>query len=108
MKEILIKSDKLHSLFTKTSPDTEDFTEINIEKKVKGVALPINKELLVPLWPQGKEIAQAKLDDINSLLSFIPDDCIQFYKKLKGNNNIIDDLDGYGPNLDFQLDIDLE
>lgn len=52
-----------------------------------------NKPLEV-LWPQGKPISEPKLQDLKSILHLIPNDAEQFYKNLKSNENIVDDIDG--------------
>ncbi|KAF9411133.1 hypothetical protein HW555_009995 [Spodoptera exigua] len=58
------------------------------------------------LWPQGKAIPQAKLEDLRSMYSLIPEDCHAFYDSLKGNSCISEYVDGYGPSLDFDLEED--
>lgn len=104
-KEILIKKEKPLSIFMKTI-ETEEFQELNLEKKVKRQCLEINEEDLCLLWPNGKEIPQAKLDDLKSMFQLIPKDCLHFYKSLKDNANIVDDVDDYGSVVDFQIEGD--
>ncbi|CAB3256549.1 unnamed protein product [Arctia plantaginis] len=71
-KEMLLKKDKEFSIFMKTGLDGE-FQELDIMKKNVGnqVGLTFNVKSLVTLWPQGKEIAQAKFDDIKSMMHLI-------------------------------------
>lgn len=102
IKEILLKKEELFSIFIKTSED--DFEKINMEKKVRGTVFLLSEDLLFPLYPNGKEIAQVKLDDLQSMYHLIPDDCLPFYKNLKGNNGIIDDVDGFGAAPDFPIE----
>lgn len=102
-KEILIEKEKPYSIFMKTT-ESEEFQELNIEKRVKGKSLEILEEDLTLLWPNGKEIPQAKLDDLKSMFDLIPKDCLPFYKSLKGNENIMDDVDGYGDRIDFPIE----
>lgn len=99
IRKIMLKKNKLYSFFMATEPDG-DYVEVSIEKKTKGTSFPLNTELLTPLWPNGKEIAQAKLND-----HLIPSDCKRFYENLKGNPNLIDDIDGFGvPDFELQFD----
>lgn len=82
----------------------EDYKEINIGKKVKeGEELKINKKDFLLLWPVGKPIAPAKLNDLESMYQYIPEDSLQFYKTLKSSENITDDVDGFGGEPDFDL-----
>lgn len=83
-----------------------DIHKIDLSKRNKGVLIKFSEEDFEVLWPQGKPIPQAKLDDITSMLSLIPEDCHAFYKNFRGNSNINEDVDGYGPNLDFDLEDD--
>lgn len=102
-KEILITKKTQHSLFMRTSFN-EDYKELNIKKKLKGVDLGVIEEDLQELWPSGKLINKKKLNDLKSLFHLIPNDCIGYYKKLKGDDAIIDDIDGYCDEPDFDLD----
>lgn len=104
-KQILIKKEKLYSVFMRKNME-EDFQELNIEKKIKGKSLPLSKELLISLWPEGKQVAQAKLDDLKSMFHLIPEDCLDFYRSLVGSAEIVDDVDGHGGIPDFDLDIE--
>lgn len=60
------------------------------------------------LWPNGKPIAAAKLSDIKSLMHLIPRDAHTFYKNLRGDNNVEDDIDGFGAEPDFEIEYDAE
>ncbi|XP_050503607.1 uncharacterized protein LOC126882675 [Diabrotica virgifera virgifera] len=64
------------------------------------------KESLVLLWPDGKPIPDKKLEDLKFLLSLIPKDAKEFYKKLTGDPNMEDDIDGLNGPLDFDLEDD--
>lgn len=100
-KEILLKKEAEHSIFMKSVD--RPFQELDIGKKIKGMYLPISEEDFVLLWPNGKEIAQAKLNDLTSMFELIPKDCLGFYKSLKGNMNVVDDVDGFGCEPDFEI-----
>lgn len=104
-KHIQIRKDDIHSVFMKS--DTEQYQELNIGRKVKGSVLPLNSQLLTPLWPNGKPITQAKLDDLKSLFNFIPEDCLNFYRNLKGMEGP-DFIEGFSGHQDFDLEEDEE
>ncbi|CAH0597202.1 unnamed protein product [Chrysodeixis includens] len=106
-KEILIEKEKPYSIFMKTT-ESEEFQELNIKKRKEQKSLEISDEDLTLLWPNGKEIPQVKLDDLKSMFDLIPKDCLAFYKSLKGNKNIIDDVDGYGDGIDFPVEDETE
>lgn len=106
-KEILIEKEKPYSIFMKTTESVE-FQELNIEKRAKKISLEISDKDLTLLWPNGKEIPQVKLDDLKSMFDLIPKDCIAFYKSLKGNKNIRDDVDGYGDGIDFPIEDEID
>ena len=58
-------------------------------------------------WPNGKPIAEAKLQNLKEMMHLIPADALPFYKNLQGTN-IIEDVEGYNVNvedLDFEVDI---
>lgn len=60
---------------------------------------------LVPLWPKGKSISAAKINDLKALFYLIPDDVKEFYNKLVPDNNIDDDyLEGFDDSLDFDME----
>ncbi|CAH0587826.1 unnamed protein product [Chrysodeixis includens] len=99
-KEILIKKEEKFVIFMKTQNE-EKFKELNIEKKIKGKSLEISDNDFTLLWPNGKEIPQPKLDDLKSIFDFIPKDCLDFYKSLRGNPSLHDDIDGFGGEPDF-------
>lgn len=90
-KVILIDKDDKFNIYMKT--DSNDFNQLNIEKKIKGKSLDISEKDLVLLWPNGKVIPQPKLADLMSMLDLIPKDCQDFYKSLKGGSNILEDID---------------
>lgn len=57
----------------------EDYKELNIKKKFKGVDLDVVEEDMQELWPSGK-LNKNKLNDLKSLFHLKPDDCIDYYK----------------------------
>lgn len=103
-KVIKLVKEKPFSIFLKYSHDENDeFHEVLLQKNVKRQAPASFKSDLQILWPNGKEISNLKLQDIKSLMPFIPMDAKAFYKNLKGMN-FDDDLDGFGNQLDFEPD----
>lgn len=98
-KAILIDKNDMFNIYMKA--DSNNFNQLNIEKKIKGKSIDISEKDLVLLWPNGKVIPQPKLDDLMSMLDLIPKDCQDFYRSLKGGSNVIEDIDGYDGDLDF-------
>lgn len=66
----------------------DNFLEVNIEKRCCGSVsnneFP-SETLLTQLWPNGKEINKAKLDDIKSIMHLIPADAHEFYTNFTEN-----------------------
>lgn len=83
-----------------------DVQKLDLSKKSKGIIIAFSEEDFEVLWPLGKAIPQAKLEDLRSLYNLIPEDCVKFYNTLKGSSSINEDVDGYGPTLDFDLEDD--
>lgn len=99
---IKIEKDKPFSIFLKYSHNENDeFHEVLLQKNLKRPAPSTFKNDIDILWPNGTEISNKKLQDIKSLMPFIPMDAKHFYRGLKGLD-FDDDLDGYGENLDFE------
>ncbi|KAH9642120.1 hypothetical protein HF086_007430 [Spodoptera exigua] len=108
-KHIQLRKDNVHSVFMR-SDDIEEYQELYIGRKFKGSVLPLSSELLTPLWPDGKPITQAKLNDIKSMLSqvkLIPEDCLFFYKNLQGMEGP-DNIEGFSGEQDFDFEDDEE
>lgn len=103
-KQILLKKEEKY-LITMTL-ESGDIKELDLSKKIKGITIQFTEEDFEVLWPQGKAIPQAKLEDLRSMYNLIPEDCQEFYNTLKGNSSINEDVDGYGPTLDFDLEDD--
>ncbi|KAL4083711.1 hypothetical protein QTP88_029027 [Uroleucon formosanum] len=97
------------SLLMSTTLLDENFLKINIEKRGRGrisndILFP-SETLLTKLWPNGKEINQAKLDDIKSIMHLIPADAQEFYTHFTGNSIInLEDVNGFNENLDFDIE----
>lgn len=63
-----------------------------------------SETLLTQLWPNGKEINKAKLDDIKSIMHLIPANAHEFYTNFTGNAVIEEDINGYNETLDFDIE----
>ncbi|XP_022816992.1 uncharacterized protein LOC111349897 [Spodoptera litura] len=105
-KHIQLRKDNVHSIFMR-SDDIEEYQELYIGRKFKGSMLPLSSELLIPLWPDGKPITQAKLNDIKSMFNLIPEDCLSFYKNLQGMEGP-DYVEGFSGGQDFNFEDDEE
>lgn len=105
MKEIKLLKEKKYSIFIKTDYNgNNDYKEIIINKK-KGRRDQSNfSYFLKPLWPNGKPVAEAKINDIKSYLHLIPASDYHFYTNITGNPSIEEDIDGFNGELDFELD----
>lgn len=58
------------------------------------------------LYPDGRELSEAKIKDLKELLKLIPADAKPFYSFLRniGSNNFVDDTEGFGNTIDFEID----
>lgn len=101
-KQILLKKEDPY-LITMTL-ESGEIQNLDVSKKSKGISIQFSEEDFDLLWPQGKAIPQAKLEDLRSMYSLIPEDCHEFYDSLKGNSCTSEYVDGYGPSLDFDLE----
>lgn len=85
--------------------ESGDSQILDLSKKNKGVLITFSEADFELLWPEGKTIPQAKLEDLRSMYNLIPEDCQTFFNNLKGTN-INEDIDGYCGNIDFDLEED--
>lgn len=106
-KEIEMQKEKPFSIFVKSNDFQSEAQEINIQRK-RGRPSETREnfnEYLDQLWPNGKAISTKKLDDLKFLLPFIPKDDQKFYKKLIGDPNLEEDIDGFNiETLDFEVE----
>lgn len=105
-REIILETDKPNTIFISSTFNGAP-QEVNIEKKSPGRRPSFLSIGLDPLWPTGKPISPAKLADIKSLMHLIPGDAKQFYKNLIAADDVTDDIEGYGGNIDFVIDNDI-
>lgn len=83
-----------------------NFQTVNIEKRGKSVSL---KDIcLEKLWPEGHALSQEKVKDVKELLTYIPEESRQEYSFLENvpEADFLDDVDGFGEHIDFELDND--
>lgn len=103
MKEICLQKDQPNLLYTRETyqRDTQP-NVIDISKKIRGKH---TAPCVVPLWPKGKPISEAKIADLKALFPLIPEDAKTFYTNLIADKNIDDDyLDGFNDSLDFNIE----
>lgn len=82
-----------------------DFQSVNIEKKgcnkneLKNVKLD-------ELWPEGRPLSKLKVQDLKEMLFLIPDEDKYFYEFLKNvpTGEFIDDVEGFGERIDFDVE----
>lgn len=101
-REILLDKEKPFSIFLKTNFEDNSYAEIDIRKKQIGRPA-LFKDLLIPMWPEGKKISHPKVEDIKSVMHLIPNDCKQFYENITGTD-IVDDVDGFSGAPDFEVE----
>lgn len=79
---------------------------VDIGKRTKGRRASIARILLPLLWPEGKALSKEKINDLKDLLSLIPKDAKPFFNFLKTQPSaeFVDDVDGFGEGLDFELE----
>lgn len=84
------------------------YSETNIKKRQGRPKHPDNiifLNNLEPLWPSGKPVAQAKLDNITSYMHLIPAADQPFYLHVTGDQLLLEDIDAYNVRaLDFELE----
>lgn len=106
-KEILLKKQHPCSIFMKES-FAEDFRQIDIKKRTQGRLSLLRSSSFTILWPNGKEISKSKLKDLKSLMQFIPKDSQWLYKNFIASEDIVDDVEGFSGNPDFDIDFENE
>lgn len=62
-KEIMLN--KGFSIFMRSNLD-DDHIEVNLKKSLRGNTGLLTKQLMDPLWPNGKPIPEAKMNDLNN------------------------------------------
>ncbi|CAH1107451.1 unnamed protein product [Psylliodes chrysocephalus] len=104
-KEIQLRKDHPYSLFLRTCHSTEKpFEEIDLTPKQNIKKYHPFPESLELLWPEGNAISTPKLKDIQSILHLIPSSEQEFYTSLLSNDNVVDDIDGFNADVDFEFE----
>lgn len=83
-----------------------NFQTVNIQKRGKPIEL---KEVrLEKLWPNGQPLSKEKVKDLKDLLAFIPSAAQENYSFLENiaEGDFLDDVDGFGECIDFQLEVE--
>lgn len=113
IRSIKITKDEPFILYIQQNSFDDPIQEVNIKKLTRGrrtttTTQNSSKNIflnLVELWPQGKAIAEPKLANLREMYHLIPLDCLSFYQKLQGNDNIEEDTEGFNiENLDFCIE----
>lgn len=100
--EILL--DKLHPTIIKMRRKLDDdFQSVDIAK-ANGTDFKCVE--LDQLWPNGRPLSQAKLDDLKELLQLVPKKYKHFYSFLDvtPTRDFDDDIDGFGEEIDFEVE----
>jgi hypothetical protein len=58
------------------------------------------------MWPSGKPLSAPKVADIKSLLNLIPADCHGFYTNILSDDSIVDDVQAFNGEPDFDVEDD--
>lgn len=81
------------------------FQSVNLNKT--GYLLDMKDTVLGSLWPTGRNLSKEKIKDLRSLIDLIPPEHQHFYyERLNrvGEADFIDDIDGFGETIDFELE----
>lgn len=109
-REIEVREKEPFSIFVKSKLSDSTWQEINIFKKASRGRPCSSKNLfsenLNLRWPNGKGISQPKMKDLKSMLHLIPNDAKPFYRKFFEDVSIVDDIDGFNGELDFEIEFE--
>lgn len=107
-REIILNKNEPYIIKMKQSFEADEVQVLSIEKRGAGRKLDPRKfqQFLEPLWPHGKPINPKKLQNLQEMLHLISDDAKPFYMSLVSDNQVEDDLDGFGVPPDFDLSFD--
>ena len=108
IRSIILKKDEPFLLTVQHDSFDAPVHKVDIKKKDGRNSSKSKIEdlfLMSTLWPNGKMIAAKKLANLNEMMHLIPSDCQDFYKKIQGDDNIEEDIDGYNiASLDFEVE----
>lgn len=82
---------------------TDDFQTVDIAK-ANGTNFDCVE--LDQLWPDGRSLSKAKIDDLKEVLTLVPKKYKNFYSFLGDvqTRDFIDDIDGFGEEVDFEVE----
>lgn len=105
VRKIKMEKEHPYSLFFRFSHNKdEEYTEIDLRPKQRGKqTLSLSSDLNL-LWPEGKAISDLKLQNIQEIMHLIPEGEQDFYKNLCGSEEVIDDIDGFDGEVDFDFE----
>ncbi|KAJ0177334.1 hypothetical protein K1T71_007343 [Dendrolimus kikuchii] len=104
--EIELRRDEPLKLFMKSKLEEEPQV-IDISRGGKGRKQKSNFAIDLPiLYPTGRELSTAKIQDLKELLKLIPTDAKGFYSFLRNaaSSDFIDDTEGLGNSVDFDIE----
>lgn len=102
--EILLNKAQPHIIKMKRKID-DDFQIVDIAK-INSKTINFGKVELEQLWPNGRPLSEAKLNDLMELMELVPDKYKYFYEFLGvvTTHDFIDDAEGFGEAIDFELE----
>ncbi|KAL4713786.1 hypothetical protein ACJJTC_012303 [Scirpophaga incertulas] len=104
--EIELRRSEPTKLFMKSNLD-EEARVVDISKGAKNRKQKPNFVLDLPiLYPNGRELSSAKIQDLKELMKLVPSDAKAFYGFLRTvtPGDFVDDADGLGNSVDFDID----
>lgn len=80
----------------------DEFQSVDIAKRGTNV-IDFESVELDRLWPNGRPLSKAKLEDLKEMMELVPDKYKYFYEFLLDctAHNFDDDIDGFGEGIDF-------
>lgn len=79
----------------------------SVDLKKAGYPLDMKNIILGSLWPTGRNLSKEKIKDLRSMIDLIPPEYQHFYyERLNrvGEADFIDDIDGFGETIDFEVE----
>lgn len=107
--EICIRKEEPGKIYMNENLADPEPKIIDISKGTKARKTNIDFQTDLPvLYPGGRELSSAKIKDLKEILKLVPQDAKTFYNFLKNANSadFEDDVDGFGTNIDFDVDLD--
>lgn len=109
MREVKVEKNSPGILFYKYSHNANlDYYKVDLHKRKSGQPPDFTIAcILQPLYPNGHSVSQLKLRDIQQLMKYVPPVHHDFFARLKNNDtteNDEQDIDGFPPVLDYELD----